>query len=161
LGEERVARKDFIRLGAVVGLGVAGSSVLTACGGSQQQGGGQQGNSKQKSQPSTTSPSVAKGDPIVQAAFIPPGMAFAFDLAENGDPALLVHLQNDTWAAYSAKCTHLGCEVSYQLDTRRLGCPCHGSQFNPAQGGAVVHGPAKKPLKEIKVRVEGGNVVRA
>jgi hypothetical protein len=33
LGEEKVPRKDFIRLGAAVGLGVAGSSVLVACGG--------------------------------------------------------------------------------------------------------------------------------
>jgi Rieske Fe-S protein len=56
-------------------------------------------------------------------------------------------------------CTHAGCEVGYQLEAQRIGCPCHGSIFNPAQGGAVVHGPAKKPLKKIEVRTEGANVV--
>lgn len=109
----------------------------------------------------TTSPSVGKGEPIVEAAFLPPGFAFAFDLAESGEPAILVHLPDERWSAYSAVCTHAGCEVGHQLEAQRLGCPCHGSVFNPAQGGAVVEGPAKKPLKKIEVRTEGDNVVLA
>jgi Rieske Fe-S protein len=166
LDKEKVARRDFIRLGAAAGLGLAGSSVVVACGGgggSAQDGGK---NTKKKEEKgdggaSTTSPSVKAGDPIVDAAFIPAGFAFSFDLAESGKPALLVHLPNESWAAYEAACTHKGCEAGYQLESGRLGCPCHGSIFNPAQGGAVVQGPAQKPLQEIKVDTKGGKVVRA
>jgi Rieske Fe-S protein len=163
LGEEKVPRKDFIRLGAAVGLGVAGSSVLVACGGGEA---AQDGGKKTKKEEqaaggaSTTSPSVGAGDPIVDAAFIPAGLAFSFNLAETGKPAVLVHLQDESWAAYEAVCTHKGCEVAYQLESGRLGCPCHGSVFNPAQGGAVVQGPAQRPLQEIKVDTKGGKVVR-
>jgi Rieske Fe-S protein len=103
---------------------------------------------------------VGAGDPIVDAAFIPAGLAFSFNLAETGKPAVLVHLQDESWAAYEAVCTHKGCEVAYQLESGRLGCPCHGSVFNPAQGGAVVQGPAQRPLQEIKVDTKGGKVVR-
>jgi Rieske Fe-S protein len=164
LGEEKVPRKDFIRLGAAVGLGVAGSSVLVACGGGGEAA--QDGGKKTKKEEqaaggaSTTSPSVGAGDPIVDAAFIPAGLAFSFNLAETGKPAVLVHLQDESWAAYEAVCTHKGCEVAYQLESGRLGCPCHGSVFNPAQGGAVVQGPAQRPLQEIKVDTKGGKVVR-
>jgi cytochrome b6-f complex iron-sulfur subunit len=166
LGEDRVPRREFIRLGAAVGLGVASSSVLAACGGSGGGESGQQsgGNNKQKASgeaSTTTSPTVGKGDPIVDAAFIPAGFAFSFNVAETGKPAMVVHLPDESWVAYETQCTHLGCEVSYQLETQRVGCPCHGSVFNPAQGGAVVNGPAKRPLKEIKVRTEGGKVVLA
>jgi Rieske Fe-S protein len=164
LGEEKVPRKDFIRLGAAVGLGVADSSVLVACGGGGEAA--QDGGKKTKKEEqaaggaSTTSPSVGAGDPIVDAAFIPAGLAFSFNLAETGEPAVLVHLQDESWAAYEAVCTHKGCEVAYQLESGRLGCPCHGSVFIPAQGGAVVQGPAQRPLQEIKVDTKGGKVVR-
>jgi len=167
LGDERVARRDFIRLGAAVGLGIAGSSVVAACGGGDggesAQGGGEKTHKKKQQTAggaTTTSPTVSKGDPIVETAFIPAGFAFSFNLAESEKPAILVHLQDESWAAYEAVCTHKGCEVGYQLESKRLGCPCHGSVFNPAQGGAVVQGPAQKPLQEIKVETKSGKVVR-
>ncbi len=161
----KVPRRDFIRLGAVAGLGVAGSSVLVACGGGgggAAQGGGEEPKKKERAsgEPSTTSPTVKEGEPVVEAGFVPAGFAFAFEVAETGEPAVLVHLQDESWAAYEAVCTHQGCEVAYQLESGRLGCPCHGSVFNPAQGGAVVQGPAQEPLQEIKVDTKGGKVVR-
>jgi Rieske Fe-S protein len=164
LREQKVPRKDFIRLGAAVGLGVAGPSVLVACGGGSEsaQNGEKKTNKEEQAAggASTTSPSVGAGAPIVDAAFIPAGFAFSFNLAETGKPAVLVHLQDESWAAYEAVCTHKGCEVGYQLESGRLGCPCHGSVFNPAQSGAVVQGPAQKPLQEIKIATKGGKVVR-
>jgi cytochrome b6-f complex iron-sulfur subunit len=163
LDEQKIPRRDFIRLGAAVGLGVTGSSVLGACsgGGESAQDGKKSKEEQAAGGASTTSPSVRAGDPIVDAAFIPAGFAFSFNLAETDKPALLVHLPDESWAAYEAVCTHMGCEVGYQLESRRLGCPCHGSVFNPAQGGAVVQGPAQKPLQEIKVDIKSGKVVRA
>ena len=39
--------------------------------------------------------------------------------------------------------------------------PVGASVFDPANGAEVVSGPARKPLPEIPLRVEGGEVVRA
>jgi nitrite reductase/ring-hydroxylating ferredoxin subunit len=58
------------------------------------------------------------------------------------DRRLYVFNEPDGFYAISSVCTHLGCNV------RRGGpgfeCPCHGSKFDA--NGAVVHGPAPKPL---------------
>jgi Rieske Fe-S protein len=61
--------------------------------------------------------------------------------------------------AYSAVCTHQGCTVAYQ--DGQLACPCHGSIFDPANGAAVVSGPAQRPLPEVPVEVRAGEVVQA
>jgi Rieske Fe-S protein len=65
--------------------------------------------------------------------------------------------------AYSAICTHLGCAVFADLNQEgMIACPCHASLFAPAEGAAVVAGPAPRPLPSIPVSVDpDGNVVVA
>ncbi len=58
--------------------------------------------------------------------------------------------------AFSALCTHKGCTVA--VKAAELDCPCHGSKYN-ALTGAVINGPAPKPLPPVSVTVSGGNVV--
>lgn len=82
----------------------------------------------------------------------------------NGGPAVLVRLPDGEFAAYSAECTHQGCTVSYKIGASGggyLGCPCHNSVFEPAEGGRAVSGPAEDPLPKIPVEVREGKVFRA
>lgn len=53
------------------------------------------------------------------------------------------------FAVASAVCTHLGCTVKHFDSDHSFHCPCHGSIF--AANGAVIHGPAPKPLQWFEV----------
>ncbi len=54
--------------------------------------------------------------------------------------------------ALSATCTHLGCQVRWETDTKRFRCPCHGGVYD-AQGH-VVSGPPPRPLERIEARLD-------
>jgi Rieske Fe-S protein len=175
---ERISRERFIRVGTTLGVGAACAS-LVACGGGasssgggsgdknsgggnsgggnygggKSDGGGSDGGSKKPS----GGDAKARGPAIASESEVAPGSALTFE--DSGNPAVLVHLDNGDFVAYSAVCTHQRCEVAYQ--DGQLACPCHGSVFDPADGAAVVTGPAQTPLPEIPVKVQGGEVVRA
>jgi len=164
---EKISRERFIRLGTALGVGAAGAS-LAACGGGASSGGGSgdkksggggdyggggSGGGKEKSSRQASSGGAA----ITGESDVAPGKAVTFEDA--GSPAVLIHLKSGDFVAYSAVCTHQRCTVAYKGG--QLACPCHGSVFDPARGAEVVAGPAPRPLPEIPVKVEGGDVVKA
>jgi quinol---cytochrome c reductase iron-sulfur subunit len=71
--------------------------------------------------------------------------------------------------AYSKICTHAGCAIAlyrtplYQPTAPRpaLVCPCHYSTFDPAAGGAVLFGPAGRPLPQLPLAVDDEGHLRA
>ena len=64
---------------------------------------------------------------------------------------------NGAFLVYSAACTHTGCEVNgWRGETRRLVCPCHGSEFDVQDAARVVNGPAPKPLAMLEVALADG-----
>jgi ubiquinol-cytochrome c reductase iron-sulfur subunit len=57
--------------------------------------------------------------------------------------------------AYSKICTHVGCPVGlYEHQTHHLLCPCHQSTFDVTEDCAVIFGPAKRPLPQLKITVD-------
>jgi Rieske Fe-S protein len=64
-----------------------------------------------------------------------------------------------TFKAFSAICTHQGCTVA-AVENGTINCPCHGSEFAIADG-AVVAGPAPKPLPAKSIKVSGGSITAA
>src|ERR671913_113510 len=155
---ETISRERFIRLGTALGVGAACAS-LVACGGGSASSGGGSGGGKSgggsSGGDSSGGDSKAGGAAIASTSEVAPGSAVAF--GPKGNPALLIHLDSGDFVAYSAICTHQGCDVAYQGG--QIACPCHGSVFDPANGGAVVTGPATTPLPEIPVKVQGGEVL--
>jgi arsenite oxidase small subunit len=99
---------------------------------------------------------------IARVSEVPLGSAIEFRDHYSGELAVLVHLREEApgrFVAYSVVCTHQGCPVAYNRERELLLCPCHGSVFDPARGGAAVGGPAQEPLQEIEVETEGSKVV--
>jgi Rieske Fe-S protein len=72
---------------------------------------------------------------------------------------VLTRGRNGTVHGFSAVCTHQGCTVTSVRDGV-IGCPCHGSRFD-AQTGAVLAGPAPRPLPPIPVVIRDGEVYTA
>jgi Rieske Fe-S protein len=67
--------------------------------------------------------------------------------------------QAGTFKAFSATCTHQGCTVN-EVKGGTINCPCHGSKFAIADGSPTA-GPAKRPLPEKAVAVQGSSIVLA
>jgi serine/threonine protein kinase/Rieske Fe-S protein len=73
--------------------------------------------------------------------------------------SLLVHLASGGFVAYEQACTHEGVAVNYDPQTQMFVCPAHGAIFNPAKSGAVVQGPATKPLASVKISVNNDGTI--
>ena len=121
-------------------------------------------------------------DDIEEGAFYTAYPSHA-DREQLGAPLVLVRLApaelhlppgRERWApagivAYSKICTHAGCAVSLYrkplfppAEPRpALVCPCHYSTFDPAAGGAVMFGPAGRPLPQLPLAVGGDGTLRA
>ena len=68
----------------------------------------------------------------------------------------------DGVVAYSAICTHTGCDVDdWEPFARLLACQCHSSQFDPRDGAKVIDGPAPRPLPALPLKIVDGRLVVA
>ncbi len=102
----------------------------------------------------TPAATTAAASPIAQVNSVQNNSSVTFTLASNGDPGILVRLNNGKFVAYDAACTHAGCPVDYDPSSQMLVCPCHGAAFDPAKDATVVQGPASTPLTSVPVHVD-------
>lgn len=56
--------------------------------------------------------------------------------------------------AVSITCTHMGCTLKWNSAETSWDCPCHGSRFDC--DGAVLDGPAVRPLSQVEVEIDQG-----
>jgi rieske iron-sulfur protein len=81
--------------------------------------------------------------------------------AEGLDPATEARSAEGV-VAYSAVCTHTGCDVTvWHVDSQHLECPCHYSQYDPKAGARVLSGPAPRPLPALPLKIVDGRLVVA
>jgi cytochrome b6-f complex iron-sulfur subunit len=132
--EEAVPRRDFLGLAA---LGSMAAALLFSLFGMLKLPKAAVSASPAKKFSVTLPENLVEGE-----AFIPAGRNVA------------VFRDSDGIFAISTVCTHLGCIV--KASKNGFDCPCHGSGFT--KDGAVVKGPAPKPLPWLKVTNDAGSV---
>jgi Rieske Fe-S protein len=166
-------QKDSLatRRGVLAGVGLVGlAGALTAC------SSGGSSSSAAVVDPATTSagsmPTTAAASPSASAAAssggsssggsaagaltdtsaipVGGGKIFATQLAVVTQP------KAGEFKVFSATCTHMGCTVN-QIANGRIDCPCHGSEYSITDG-AVLAGPAPKPLPAKPFKVTGDSI---
>ncbi|MDQ1721892.1 MAG: hypothetical protein QOI26_1626 [Pseudonocardiales bacterium] len=142
-----ISRRSLLAVGAVGIPGVA----LVAC--SQAKAPVRQPAAGAGSSAGSSAGSGA-GGALAKLSDIQVGEAISATGPDGGD-IIIIRPTETTVAAYSAICTHEGCTV--RPAGKQLDCPCHGSVFDLK--GAVLTGPAQRPLQAVKVAVSGDNVV--
>lgn len=139
-------RREVISLASIAGLsilGVVAGKAFT-----------RKAQSTQQSQSSSNSPTA-----IAKVSDIAIGKAIHIKDAQ-GAPGYIFRTKAGVFA-YSAICTHQGCSVNFNSGTSHFQCPCHGAEFDPANGAKVLAGPARTPLAKIKITVNGDNIFLA
>lgn len=129
--------------GAVVG-------VVAACGGTE--GGGGDGGYDEQEQDTDQDGLDA---PIATTDEIPVGEGAILSEHE----VVVTQPEEGTFRAFSTACTHEGCPVDQVVDGQ-IQCPCHGSRFS-IEDGSPTEGPARTPLEEVRIRVDGDSILLA
>lgn len=145
--DEFVARRDFLRYLTLVsgGLSAGNGMVLLS--------------------------SMKSGDheaggvvDICDAGQLDKGSWLVFHYPDEKNPAILIRKESGDYLAYTQKCPHLACPVSYRRASEALpehiGCHCHNGKFD-LETGAGVAGPPRelRPLRRIQLKIENGRVI--
>jgi len=152
------------RRGVLAGVGLVGlASAITACGAgtsSSTTAAGSAAGSTGGAGTAVPASSAAAGgassssttNALAATSKIPVGSGMIFP-----EPQVVVTQPTaGEFKAFSAVCTHMGCIVN-QISNQTIDCPCHGSQYSITTG-AVVSGPAPRPLPAKQIKVSGGSI---
>ncbi|GAS99824.1 Rieske (2Fe-2S) domain-containing protein [Mycolicibacterium canariasense] len=144
--ENTVGRRRVLA-GAGIGLGATAIAACSGYGGERSDGAA--GNKDAATASSTGAP--AAPGVLATTSQVPVGSGVIVD------DVVLTQPTAGVFKGLSTVCTHAGCAVSSVADGK-ITCPCHGSAFG--LDGAVLKGPATKPLAAVPVRVQGQDIVK-
>jgi thiosulfate dehydrogenase [quinone] large subunit len=153
--EGHVGRRAFLRTGVLTAAMLAVGAVAKSFARRPFQEGAVAGPSPV---PRSSNSAPAQGNQIASLNDLSLGKPLGFTSA-GGEPGVLFRLNDTEVVAYSRVCTHAGCIVDYDASSKLLYCPCHGAEFDPANGARVIGGPAPLPLPRIDVEVDGAGRV--
>jgi Rieske Fe-S protein len=171
--DPRVARRAVLKLAAAVGLGLPVIHRVAAQGDDPRRMRPQRDDrlvfaSGERKGQTITLGDVPDGRPPLIAYPIDPTTRVVRDDSRLNQ-VLLVRLDpsglgDDTRAravdglvAYSAVCTHTGCDIwDWQPGPRTIKCPCHFSEFDLKNDARVLNGPAPRRLPALPLKVIDG-----
>jgi Rieske Fe-S protein len=151
----------------LAGVGLVGlAGAVTACGGGSSSAGASENGvaspaatagaaSTAAGAGAASGSAAATGQALAATSKIPVGSGTVFP----GPKVVVTQPTAGEFKAFSAVCTHMGCIVN-SVSNGTIDCPCHGSQYNITTG-AVVAGPAPRPLPAQPITVSGGSVFLA
>ena len=149
------------RRGVLTGVGLVGlAGAITACGAASSSASAGGAGTTQAAPASTPAASGASASPagsatagaLASTSQIPVGSGMIF----TSQQVVVTQPASGEFKAFSAVCTHMGCIVN-TISDGTIDCPCHGSQYS-IKTGAVVAGPAPKPLAAKQIKVTGGSI---
>ncbi|MFC8828607.1 Rieske (2Fe-2S) protein [Streptomyces sp. NPDC057137] len=148
-----VARRTVVAAAGAVGLGAA----LVACGSDDSAESAAEkpagsGGTDDGANGDSDGGSGGQGEVLAKTADIPEGGGKVFE--DKG--VVVTQPAAGEFKAFSSVCTHSGCTVG-DISNGTITCPCHGSQFDAADG-SVKKGPANKPLGATAITVEGDSI---
>jgi nitrite reductase/ring-hydroxylating ferredoxin subunit len=96
-------------------------------------------------------PSPSAGQ-LVESSKVPVGGGLK--VSSSAGVLMIVQPTRGNFSAFSAICTHAGCEVS-RAKASAIVCTCHDSEFS-TETGARLAGPASRPLRKFAVVERNG-----
>jgi nitrite reductase/ring-hydroxylating ferredoxin subunit len=99
----------------------------------------------------TAAPTPSAGQ-LVESSKVPVGGGLK--VSSSAGVLMIVQPTKGNFAAFSAICTHAGCEVS-SATAAGIICTCHDSEFSTSDGARTA-GPASRPLKKFAVVERSG-----
>ena len=145
-------RKDSTatRRGMLAGVGLVGlAGAITACGAGGSSSSPAAGTA---GTPASSAAGGAAGGALASTSEILVGSGKIFPSPQ----VVVTQPKAGEYKAFSAVCTHMGCIVN-QISNGTIDCPCHGSQYSIATG-AVVVGPAPRPLPAKHIKITGDSI---
>jgi arsenite oxidase small subunit len=145
---KKISRRDFIKLG---GASAAGTGAAIASGGLLNP---VQATAADNGRATLPYPE----NPVTNTNKLAVNTPVTFMYPDSGSPCVLVRMgtkvpggigPDEDIVAYSSLCTHMGCPVMYDTETRTFKCPCHFSLFDAEKGGQMVTGQATESLPRI------------
>jgi nitrite reductase/ring-hydroxylating ferredoxin subunit len=95
---------------------------------------------------------------VCRADAVPVGGVWLFRYPTEKDRCILIRPDEQTYVAYSQKCTHLSCAVYYAPEKNRIECPCHEGYFS-VMNGDVLQRPPPRPLPRVLLERHGDDLV--
>jgi nitrite reductase/ring-hydroxylating ferredoxin subunit len=102
--------------------------------------------------PGATAAPTPTAGALVESSRVPVGGGLK--ISSSAGVLMIVQPTRGNFAAFSAICTHLGCEVT-SATAKAILCTCHDSEFSTSDGARVA-GPASRPLKKFEVVERNG-----
>lgn len=154
-----ISRREFLKVGGT-GAATAGAAIAT---------GGLLSPTTAEAADSSRTTLPYPVTQVINAKKLAVNKPLSFTYPDKASPCQLVRMgkavpggvgpDNDI-VAYSTMCTHMGCPVTYDTESRNFKCPCHYSVFDSEKSGQMVTGQATENLPRIQLSYDAktGNI---